>query len=212
MKIGDESILFFSRVSLSKFSLESLFLSWVKMVFILGWEWNVKSQVFQNRAGLQLDWVASSSHEVIERPVLLFCPIVLQLAWRFNFWHDWHASTSFMGKRGIYTGVGMECEESSFSKQGWLATWLSREFQPRGNWTASSPILSYSAPTSVTLQLLAWLACEQLLAACSCESPARSSLAHAWTFLHTISLTTLTRIPPKYRVTKCWNTSKLGTK
>ena len=49
MKIGDESILFFSRVSLSKFSLEAL---------------------------------------------------------------------SFMGKRGIYTGVRMECEESGFSKQG----------------------------------------------------------------------------------------------
>ena len=32
----DESILFFSRVSLSKFSLEALFLSWVKGVFILG--------------------------------------------------------------------------------------------------------------------------------------------------------------------------------
>ena len=35
MKIGDESILFFSRVSLSKFSLEALFLSWVKGIFIL---------------------------------------------------------------------------------------------------------------------------------------------------------------------------------
>ena len=58
MKIKDESILFSSRVSLSKFSLEALFLSWVKGVFILG--------------------------------------------------------------------VGMECEESGFSKQGWLATW------PRG--------------------------------------------------------------------------------
>ena len=52
MKIGDESILFFSRVSLSKFSLEALFLSWVK--------------------------------------------------------------------GGIYTGVRMDCEESGFSKQGWL--------------------------------------------------------------------------------------------
>ena len=31
-----ESILFFSRVSLSKFSQEALFLSWVKWVFILG--------------------------------------------------------------------------------------------------------------------------------------------------------------------------------
>ena len=52
MKIGDESILFLSRVSLSKFSLEALFLLLVKM--------------------------------------------------------------------GIYTGVRMECEESGFSKQGWL--------------------------------------------------------------------------------------------
>ena len=58
MKIGDESILFSSRVSLSKFSREALFLSWVKGVFILG--------------------------------------------------------------------VRMECEESGFSKQGWLATWPRR--------------------------------------------------------------------------------------
>ena len=55
MKIGDESILFFSRVSLPKFSLEALFLSWEKGVFILGPEWNVNSQVFQNRAGSWLD-------------------------------------------------------------------------------------------------------------------------------------------------------------
>ena len=38
----------------------------------------------------RLDWVASSSHEVTERPVVLFCPAVLQLAWCFNFWHAWH--------------------------------------------------------------------------------------------------------------------------
>ena len=30
MKIVDESILFFSRVSLSKFSLEALYISWVQ--------------------------------------------------------------------------------------------------------------------------------------------------------------------------------------
>ena len=93
MKIGDESILFFSRVSLSKFSQEALFLSWVKGIFILGWEWNVKSQVFQNRAGSRLEWVASSSREITEWPVILFCPVVLQLAWRFNFWHAWHVSS-----------------------------------------------------------------------------------------------------------------------
>ena len=37
-----------------------------------------------------------------------------------------------MGKRGIYTGVRMECEESGFLEQGWLAAWPSREFQPQG--------------------------------------------------------------------------------
>ena len=93
MKIGDESILFFSRVSILKFSLEALIFLWVKEVFILGWEWNVKSQIFQNRVGLRLDWVTSSSREVIEWPVVLFFLVVLQLAWRFNFWHAWHVSS-----------------------------------------------------------------------------------------------------------------------
>ena len=89
-----------------------------------------------------------------------------------------------MGIRGIYTGVRMECEESGFSKQGWPAAWLSREFQPRGNWTASCPILSCSAPTGMTLQLLACLARVQLLAACNRESPARSNCESLF-FLHT---------------------------
>ena len=31
------------------------------------------------------------------------------------------SSLSFVGKRDIYTWVRMECEESGFSKQGWLA-------------------------------------------------------------------------------------------
>ena len=152
MKIEDELILFFSGVSLSKFSLEALFISWVKEIFILGWEWNVKSQVFQHRADLQLGLVA----------------------------------------------------------------WLSCKSQPQGNWMASCPILSCSTPVGVTLQLLACLACEQLLAACSRESPVRSSreILFSCTLLiiqHSISLTTLTTNPPKYRVTKCWNTSKFGT-
>ena len=91
----------------------------------------------------------------------------------------------------------MECEESGFSKQGWLAAWLSHEFQPRGNWTASCPILSCSALAGVTLQLLACLAREQLLAACSRESPVRSSreslfflhtLEHFFTLSHSLSL------------------------
>ena len=36
MKIGNESILFFSRAPLSKFSLEALFLSWVKGEYYTG--------------------------------------------------------------------------------------------------------------------------------------------------------------------------------
>ena len=125
----DESILFFSRVFLSIFSLEALFLLWVKGVFILGWEWNVKSQVFQNRASSWLDWVASSSREVTKWPFVLFCPVELQLTWCFNFWHAWHVCSLWQ-----------------------LAT-------------TSHPQVPIF-------------------------------LAHSWANLHTISLTTLTKIPP----------------
>ena len=72
-----ETILFFFRVSLSKFFLEALFQSWVKGVFILEWERNVKRQVLQNRGGSQLDQVARSSREITVWPVVLFCPVVL---------------------------------------------------------------------------------------------------------------------------------------
>ena len=34
---------------------------------------------------LRLDWAASSSCELTEWPVWTFCPVVLQLAWRFSF-------------------------------------------------------------------------------------------------------------------------------
>ena len=55
MKIRDESIMFFTRVSLSNLYLEALFLSWVKGVFILGSEWNVKCQIF-SKQGLLAAW------------------------------------------------------------------------------------------------------------------------------------------------------------
>ena len=75
-----ETIWFFFRVSLSKFSLEALLQSWVKGVFILEWERNVKRQVLQNRGGSRLDQVARSSREITVWPVVLFCLVVLQLA------------------------------------------------------------------------------------------------------------------------------------
>ena len=54
MKIVDESILFFSKVSLSIFSLKALYISWVYGVFILVCVWNAKSQFFKTElaAGL----------------------------------------------------------------------------------------------------------------------------------------------------------------
>ena len=49
----------------------------------------MKSQFFKTELAsslaLRLDWAASSSHEVTEWPDWTFCPVVLQLAWRFNF-------------------------------------------------------------------------------------------------------------------------------
>ena len=96
----------------------------------------------------RLDWVARSGREITERPVVLFCPIVLQLTWRFNFWHAWHMCCIWR---------------------------LEAASHPR----------------------------DQVTSLCF--------LAHSWAFQHSISLTTLTTIPPKYRVTKCWNTSKFGT-
>ena len=50
MKIVDESILFFSRVSLSKFSLEALYICGYKGI-IVGCVWNAKSQV-SNKQGV----------------------------------------------------------------------------------------------------------------------------------------------------------------
>ena len=54
--------------------------------------WNVRFFKTGVAHGLDLwfDWVASSNRAITEHPVVLFCPVVLQLAWCFNFWHAWH--------------------------------------------------------------------------------------------------------------------------
>ena len=79
-KIVDESILLFSGISLSKFSLESLYISWVR-VFIVGYMRNVKNH-FSTKQGvlathLRLVQVMSFSHEIIDWLNCLFCPVVL---------------------------------------------------------------------------------------------------------------------------------------
>ena len=86
----------------------------------------------------RLDWVASSSCKVTEQPICTFCPVVLQLAWYFNFLHAWHVCNFW-----------------------WLA---SREPPMRSN--------------------------RNSLFLCTILS-----------ILHTLSHTTLTWFPPKYRVT-----------
>ena len=53
------------------------------------WEWNAKSQFFKTELAGDLaswlNWVTSSSCDLTEWPVWTFCPIMLQLAWRFSF-------------------------------------------------------------------------------------------------------------------------------
>ena len=112
--------------------------------------WNVRFFKTGVAHGLDLwlDWVVSSSHVITKRPVVLFCLVVLQLAWRFNFWHAWHVCCF------------------------WRLT-----------------VANHPRDQAATLCFL----------------------AHSWAFNHSISLTTLTTNPPKYRVTNCWNTSKFGT-
>ena len=116
-----------------------------KDLYILGWEWNAKSKVFQNKAG-----------------------------WRLS-----------------------------------LATWLSREFKPRVNKTASLDFFSYSTPAGVTIHLLYTLHSCAAVGGLPVTSHPRVPVAilcifaQSWAFLHTLSLTTLTWFPPKYRVTNC---------
>ena len=61
---------------------------WEWGVFILVWEWNAKSQFFQNRASWRLDLATWLSREFKPRAnwmaSLDCCPVVLQLAWLFS--------------------------------------------------------------------------------------------------------------------------------
>ena len=115
------------------------------------------------------------------------------------------SSVSFVGIRGIYIlGWERNVKRQVFSKQGWLAAWprdLTKSRDPVARYRmASCPILSCSAPASMTVHLLACLTRVLHLAACSRESPARSNRESLFscTLLsnqHSISLTTLTTKP-----------------
>ena len=119
----------------------------------------------------------------------------------------------FVGMRGICTYVCLEWEESVFqNRTGWrlgLATWLSCKFKPRTNRMTNLDFLSYSAPVGMTLQLLCMLGTcatsSGLQAARYLRDPVASPcyFVQTWAVLHTLSHTTLTWFPPKYRVTNC---------
>ena len=88
--------------------------------------------------------------------------------------------------------------------------------ESRANCLASLGLLSYSATAGVNLQLPCMLhTCASfgdLLAASQSRDPVTRPCmsAHSWAFLHTLSHTTLTWFPPKYRVSKSRITSKLA--
>ena len=80
MKIMDESILFFSRISLSKFSTfrgykgiyTSICVKCEMSIFIQTW--------YSSDSALQVERVASLSHELTVWPDCTFFPVVLQLS------------------------------------------------------------------------------------------------------------------------------------
>ena len=120
----------------------------------------------------------------------------LVFLWGFSLKILSGSSLHFMGIRGIYTSVRMECEESVFqNRAGWqlgLTTWLSREFKPWANWMASLDFLSCSATASMTVQLLYMLhSCASssgLPVASHLQDPVTSPCfsAQSWAFLHTL--------------------------
>ena len=63
----------------------------------------------------------------------------------------------YVGIRGIYTGVCLECKMSVFPKQSGLVTWPRDLTESRANCLAKLEVLSCSAPVGITLQLLCML-------------------------------------------------------
>ena len=154
--------------------------------------------------------------------------------WRIKWWRLWMSQScfslgfffqnslwklsTFRGYKGIYNRVYEEYEESVTTKQGILVTRALDWNESRANCLARLEVLSCSATTGMTLQL----PLHALHVCHSGDSPVTGQSqdpvtrlflsAHSWTFLHTLSHTTLTWFPPKYKVSKCWIKSKFDMK
>ena len=126
------------------------------------------------------------------------------------------SSLYFVGIRVFIVGYEMECEKLVYSK-----TWCTGE--SLHDWDKSwVPVASYQTRPDCTfcpvVIQLAWLfnflhashVCFILASYHSWISRDSLFVAHSWSNLHILSYTTLTLFPPKYRVSKCWITSKFG--
>ena len=108
------------------------------------------------------------------------------------------SSQHFVGIKGIYTRVRIECKESGFSKQSWLVTWPRDLTESRVNRIARLYFLSCNALAGVTVHLLCMLhlcasfgglpaassSCESLLL-CTNLSISSHSLTHYPYMIHT---------------------------
>ena len=159
-------------------------------IYIVGWEgmWKVIFCQIGCSSGLtsRLGWVTSSNREQTAWPAWDFCPVV-------NSWHDASAS----GMLGMCASI-------------WrldLATELSCEFKLRANDLTGLGLLSCSEQLERRFNFWhAWCASIwRLVAASHPRDPVVSPcfFAQTWAILHTLSHTTLTRFPPKYKVTNC---------
>ena len=129
----------------------------------------------------------------------------------------WKLST-FRGYKGYLYWCVFGMRKVSFSQIEW-----SGDLASRLDWVTSSSHELTAWPAwefCPVVQQLAWLfsssACftrVPLLVTCQSQDPVARPcwVAHFWAFLHTLSHTTLTWFPPKYRVSKCWITRKFGT-
>ena len=131
----------------------------------------------------------------------------------------WKLST-FCGYKGIYSRVCEECEKLFFLQNKGpsdsLATVTSCKFHLWNNWLAKLSFLFCSASVVMTLQLPTCFTCVALWWVISRESLVSFShertLNRTYTWvLHTLLHTFLKWFPPKYRVSNCWITSKIGT-
>ena len=83
--------------------------------------------------------------KIVDESILFFSRVSLS---KFS-----GSSLQYVGIRGIYIGVCLECKRSVFPKQSGLATWPRDLIESRVNCLARLKVLFCNAPAGMTLQL-----------------------------------------------------------